>query len=118
MFAELLGSVVSRMSGVVGATLMGFDGIAIESVTGNEPGDWQSTTIELGSIAKQLQRISENMGTGDVRELIVKTGALTTVLRPLTPEYFVALVLSTGANAGKARYLLRVVGPKLERELA
>jgi predicted regulator of Ras-like GTPase activity (Roadblock/LC7/MglB family) len=117
MFADLLASVVSRMPGLVGVTVMGFDGIAIESQAGREPGDWQSAFIEMGSVASQLQRISENMGTGAVEELVVKTGTMTTVLRPLTSEYFVGVTLSPGANTGKARYLLRLVGPKLAAEL-
>jgi len=118
MFGEHLQSIVSRMQGVVGVTLMGFDGIAIESVSGKASGDWQSSSIEMGSIASQLQRISESMGTGEVEELVVQTGVLTTVLRPLTSEYFVAVILTSGSNTGKARYLLRLVGPKLKAGLA
>ncbi len=118
MFGELLDRVLQNTPGAVAVTLMGFDGIAIDSREVPAPGgDWQGTAIELGNIATQLKRISEGLGTGDIEEFTVQTGALTTVLRPLTDEYFVALSMSKNANAGKGRYLLRVVGPKLKQEL-
>jgi predicted regulator of Ras-like GTPase activity (Roadblock/LC7/MglB family) len=101
---------------------MGFDGIAIESRTveraGAESRDWQAGAVELGAIASQLRRISDNLGTGAVEELVVQTGEVTTILRPVTTDYFVALTVSPGGNTGKGRYLLRVVGPKLSAELA
>jgi hypothetical protein len=47
----------------------------------------------------------------------VKTERLTTVVRLLSEEYFVALTLEPGGNIGKARYLLRVSAPKLIENL-
>lgn len=118
VFAELLDDVMARMPGALAVTLMGFDGIAIESRQAPGSGDdWQAATVEIANIAAQLRRMSEGLGTGDVEDLVVQTGGLTTVLRPLTSEYFVALALSPGAFTGKGRYLLRVVGPKLMKEL-
>lgn len=119
MFTEMLNRVLSNTPGAVAVTLMGFDGIAIETceapaIDGQSA---QATAVELGNIAKQIRGISEGMGTGAVRELMVQTGELTTVLRLLTDEYFVALSMHPSGNHGKGRYLLRVVGPKLKAEL-
>jgi predicted regulator of Ras-like GTPase activity (Roadblock/LC7/MglB family) len=119
MFGELLDRVLNETPGAVGVTLMGFDGIAIESRAVDDPGDvvLQSSFIELGQIASQLKGVAASLNAGDVREVAVQTGALTTVLRPLTDEYFVALSLKPGGNMGKGRYLLRIVAPKLVAEL-
>jgi len=119
MFTEMLDRVLNGTPGAVSVTLMGFDGIAIET-RANASADGvnhQTAAVELGNIASQLRRISESMGTGEMEEMTVQTGALTTVLRLLTDEYFVALSLLPGANSGKGRYLLRVVGPALTQEL-
>src|SRR4051812_14028620 len=110
MFSELLDRVLKETPGAVGVTLMGFDGIAIDSRSVDDPGDvsLQSAFIELGQVASQLKGVAESLNAGDVREVSVQTGLLTTVLRPLTPEYFIALSLRPDGNLGKGRYLMRV----------
>ncbi len=122
MFSEVLKHVLDETPGAVSITLMGFDGIAIdtqdsEPIADQDASTWQQAAIELSHIAGQLRTISSGMGTGDVREVTVQTGALTTVLRPLTEEYFLALSMLPNANLGKGRYLVRVAAPKLVEEL-
>lgn len=119
MFTELLDRVLNETPGAVGVTLMGFDGIAIESRTADDPGSVsvESAAIELGAIASQLKGVAASLNAGDVREVAVQTGALTTVLRPLTEEHFLALSLRPDGNLGKGRYLMRLIGPKLVAEL-
>ena len=73
----------------------------------------QTATIEMSAVAKDLKRVADGLGAGLVQEVSVQTGEITTVLRPLTDEYFLALSLAPGALAGKGRYLMRVVAPKL-----
>lgn len=118
-FADLLDRVLNETPGAVSVTLMGFDGIAIETRDAAEPSavSTQNTAIELGAVTSQLKTVAEGLGAGEVRELTLQTGELTTVLRPVTSEYFVALSLRPGGNTGKGRYLLRVVAPKLVAEL-
>lgn len=119
MFTALLDRVLTETPGAVSVTLMGFDGIAIETrdAPGSDRQGTQAAAVELGNIASQLRRVSEGLGTGDVSELTVQTAGLTTVLRPVTDEYFVALSMRPSGNSGKGRYLLRVVGPRLKAEL-
>ena len=118
-FSELLDRVLTGTPGAVSDTLMGFDGIAIDTRESGDPPtvSAQNTAIELGAVASQLKTVAEGLGAGEVRELTLQTGELTTVLRPVTDEYFVALSLRPGGNTGKGRYLLRVVAPKLVAEL-
>jgi predicted regulator of Ras-like GTPase activity (Roadblock/LC7/MglB family) len=118
MFDELLNRVLTNTPGAVSVTLMGFDGIAIDTQeSGTMSTEAQASQIELANIAKQLRSISEGMGTGDVHEVALQTGGLTTVLRPLTEEYFVAVSMTPGGLLGKGRYLLRVIAPKLVEQL-
>jgi predicted regulator of Ras-like GTPase activity (Roadblock/LC7/MglB family) len=119
MFTQLLDRVLTETPGAVSVTLMGFDGIAIETrdAPGSDRQRSSAAAVELGNIASQLRRVSDGLGTGDVTELTVQTAGLTTVLRPVTDEYFVALSMQPSGNFGKGRYLLRVVGPRLSKEL-
>ena len=54
---------------------------------------------------------------GEVSEVIINTDKLTTITRPLTPQYYMVLALTPEGNHGKGRYLLRIVAPKLTAEL-
>jgi len=42
---------------------------------------------------------------------------VTTLIRVLTSDYFVAVALAPTGNIGKGRYMLRVAAPKLIEEL-
>ena len=120
MFREILARVLHETPGAVGVTLMGFDGIAIDTAEAEDPGivSPSSAAIELGAIASQLKGVAVGLGAGEVREVTVHTHELITVLRPVTDEYFLALSLRPDGNTGKARYLMRIAGPQLAAELA
>ena len=47
------------------------------------------------------------LDAGSAREVAVQAENMTTVIRLLNDEYFVAMALSPTGNVGKARYLLR-----------
>jgi predicted regulator of Ras-like GTPase activity (Roadblock/LC7/MglB family) len=119
MFGEVLDRVMKETPGAVGVTLMGFDGIAIDSREAEDPGavNPQTAAVELGAIASQLKGVAESLGAGDVREVTVHTNGLITVLRPVTSQYFLALSLTPDGNTGKGRYLMRILAPKLAAEL-
>jgi predicted regulator of Ras-like GTPase activity (Roadblock/LC7/MglB family) len=121
VFAELLDRVLHGTPGALSVTLMGFDGIAIDTREALEAAEStisaSAAAVELGFIASQLKRVAEGLGAGDVREVSVHTNGLVTLLRPITPEYFIALSMSPEGNTGKGRYLMRVVAPKLAEGL-
>lgn len=119
MFRDILQRVVSETPGCVGATLMGLDGIAIDAVQADDVQgiDWEASNIELATLLGQLARIADNLDAGTLDEFSVQLGAFTAVLRPLGTSYFVSALVAPKGNFGKARYVLRVVGPQLEKEL-
>ena len=73
--------------------------------------------MEYSVVLKGIQRAAEMLDTGSTNEVSVKTERLTTVVRMLSDEYFVALAVEPGGNVGKARYLLRTSAPKLIENL-
>jgi hypothetical protein len=52
-----------------------------------------------------------------VDELSIATDKILTVARLVSPEYYLVLALAPDGNVGRARYLLRVMAPKLRSEL-
>lgn len=117
MFTELLDRVLLETPGAIAVTLMGFDGIAIESRSAADASLHQVAVIEFGNIANQLRRVSDSLGAAGLNEVTIQTGQFTTLMRALTDEYFLALSLTPDGIPGKGRYLMRVVAPKLCAEL-
>lgn len=114
MFREMLQDLVEKTDGGVAGLLMASDGIAIDQYTKvDSPFDIESVGMEYTVVLKGLQRAAEMLDTGTTNEVSLKTERLTTVVRLLSDEYFVALTLEPGGNVGKARYLLRIAAPKL-----
>jgi predicted regulator of Ras-like GTPase activity (Roadblock/LC7/MglB family) len=118
MFKEILQDLVDRTDGGVAGLLMASDGIAIDQYSrGDGPFDIESVGMEYSVVLKGVQRAAEMLDAGSTEEVSVQTERLTTIVRMLSDEYFVALAVAPGGNLGKARYLLRVSAPKLIENL-
>jgi predicted regulator of Ras-like GTPase activity (Roadblock/LC7/MglB family) len=118
-FLEHLQSVVREVDGALACTIMGFDGIAIEThqVGSGANLDLASTCVEFGNVLAQARTAAEQLKTGAVSEVSVNTEKLTTLMRLITPEYFLVLALKPDGNHGKGRYALRIAAPRLRAEL-
>jgi predicted regulator of Ras-like GTPase activity (Roadblock/LC7/MglB family) len=118
-FREQLQDVCRSCDGAVACTLMGVDGIEID--THLEPGgdevDVKSLLVEYSSLFRTASEASQAHEAGGVAELAIASEKLLTVARLVSPEYFMAVALRPDGNFGKARYLLRVAAPKLLAEL-
>ena len=118
-FQTHLESVVSQVDGALVCSVMGFDGIAVEShqVPGADELDLSAALIEFTNVLSQLKGAAELLKTGGVQEVSINTDKVLTLMRLITPEYFVVLALKPDGNYGKGRYVLRVTAPKLKTEL-
>jgi predicted regulator of Ras-like GTPase activity (Roadblock/LC7/MglB family) len=54
---------------------------------------------------------------GKASEVSIRTEKMVAVARPLTPDYFVVLTMAPEGNVGRARYELRLAGPRLAAQL-
>jgi predicted regulator of Ras-like GTPase activity (Roadblock/LC7/MglB family) len=118
-FRDDLVAICARVDGALAASLMGFDGIAIETaeVKAPEGVELQTLIVEYSGILSQVRQAAESLQMGKASEVSIRTEKLVAVARPLTPDYFVLLALSPDGNVGRARYELRVAGPKLAAQL-
>lgn len=118
MFTAHLQKVVDNVEGGVGALIMGVDGIAVDRyVRSNEGIDIDTIGMELSFILTQIRKASEVLEVGGLQEIAIKAEQLVVVLRLLNDEYFLGVALRADGNFGKARFLMRVIAPKLTAEL-
>ena len=118
MFRESLQKLVERVDGGVAGILMGFDGISVEAYTRPSEGtDIQTVGMELAHVIGQVRRAAELLEVGKLGEVTVRADKLVVIVRALTDEYFLAFAIRPSGNFGKARYVLRVLAPKIQAEL-
>jgi predicted regulator of Ras-like GTPase activity (Roadblock/LC7/MglB family) len=118
-FQSHLESVVNQVDGALACSVMGFDGIAVEShqVPGADELELSTALVEFTNVLSQLKGAAELLKTGGVQEVSINTDKVLTLMRLITPEYFVVLALRPNGNYGKGRYVLRITAPKLKSEL-
>jgi predicted regulator of Ras-like GTPase activity (Roadblock/LC7/MglB family) len=118
-FREHLQSVCQGVEGALACSLMGVDGIEVDTHLQPNGGDvdLKSFLVEYSGLFRSAREAAELHQAGGVDELSVTTDKLVTVARLVSPEYYMVVALSPGGNLGKARYLLRVTAPKLRAEL-
>src|SRR5262245_54730360 len=119
MFKEVLRELVERTDGAIASLLMGFDGITVDSYT-RDPGALNVETVgsEYSVVLGQIKQAATMLDLGSTQEVAVRAENMTTVIRLLNDEYFVAVALSPSGSLGKARYLLRVEASKLLERLS
>ncbi len=118
-FREHLQEVVRAVDGAVACSLMGVDGIEVDTHQVAELGstDVRNLLVEYSSLFRFAREAAETHQGGAVSELCIQTDQVMTVARLVTSEYFMVVALRPDGNFGKARYMLRVTAPKLRPEL-
>ncbi|MBL9037317.1 MAG: hypothetical protein JNG84_02275 [Archangium sp.] len=120
-FTEHLQRIVSSVDGAIACSVMGFDGIAVET---QHAADNDGTSLELSNawvefanVLSQLKSTAETLKTGKVAELSINSENVITLMRMVNADYFVVLALKPSENYGKGRYVLRITAPKLAADL-
>jgi predicted regulator of Ras-like GTPase activity (Roadblock/LC7/MglB family) len=101
VFGTALARVAERVEGTRAVSLVGADGIPIETW-----GSPQSLTIE--TVAAEMSAL---------REIATVTDGGIAVLSRVTGEYYLLLLLAREGNLGRGRFELRKAAAALEKEL-
>ena len=118
MFKEAIRDVVEGTDGGIAGILMDFEGIPVDSYAKGESSfDINAVGAEYSVIVKSIQRAAESLEAGGAREVAIQSERVTTLIRIINDEYFLALAMSPDGNFGKGRYLMRTAAPKLLEHL-
>ncbi len=116
MFAVTLKEIANRMDDVECILLMGTDGLAIEKVVKSESVNTELLIAEFTTILRNTAQTAAEVNAGDLEEFILLTDRLIVMLKAITQEYFLVLILSGGGNIGRARFELKKAKYILEKE--
>lgn len=116
MFRQTLAHIRDRVDGTLAISLIGLDGIAVESLNENRvPLDVLGA--EFGGFIKSIKLSNTELNTGEVQQFSLTTERYLTFLSQVTPEYFILLVMRPDGNYGRARFELARAKNTLAREL-
>ena len=117
-FKAILKTVVEESCGGLGGVIMGYDGIAIDEYLLEGGGvDVQILAIEYASVLKEIKRTVGVLKTGRLEEVSIIAEQCTVIVRGISDDFFIALVMAADGNFGKGRYLLKREAPKLREAL-
>ncbi len=116
MFAITLKEIADRMDDVDCILLMGTDGLPIEKVVKSESLNVDLLTAEFTTILRNTSQTSAEVDAGALEEFILITDRLIILLKAITQEYFLMMILTEGGNIGRARFELKKAKYILEKE--
>jgi len=117
MFRESIEKIMDNCDGAVAGVVMGFDGIAVDSVSRDSEVDVNTISMEFSFVLGQVRKAAELLEVGALQEVAIRSESLTFVIRVLTEEYFIGVALKPNGNFGKGRFLMRMAVPELMKEL-
>ena len=116
MFKEVLGAIADRVDGTLAVSLIGLDGIAIETVSYDSV-PLEAMGAEFGGFIKSVRVTNTELDTGEVLQFSLVTEKYIAFLSAVTSEYYVLLVLRPDGNYGRARFELARAKHLLRDEL-
>lgn len=116
---ETLEQIVENTPGALAAILMGFDGIAVMQHVTEEAADTdiESMAMEFSFRLIELRTAAESLELGDLNDIMLRAERGTFLIRVLSDEYFVAVLLAHAGHLGKGRWMLRSRSRDLASEL-
>ena len=117
MFKAVLEGLVGKLEQARGAAIVGVDGIPLEEHCRGEGVDLEKLAAECTSLIKTARETGRALEQGAAREVVLRCDGAQTLLRSLTPDYYLCLILGPEAPLGRARYELQKACQSLEGEL-
>jgi predicted regulator of Ras-like GTPase activity (Roadblock/LC7/MglB family) len=112
----VLAGLLARVEGSIATSLIGLDGIAVETVSQRKVAI-DALGAEFGGFVKSIRHANTELDTGDVLQFALVTERYITFLSQVTPEYYILLVLQPDGNYGRARFELSKAKHLLRDEL-
>ncbi|TPV93310.1 MAG: hypothetical protein B7733_21130 [Myxococcales bacterium FL481] len=116
---ELLQKIVESTPGAKAAILMGFDGISVAQFVAPQDDelDVESMATELSFRFMELRTAAASLEMGSLSDIAIQAEYGTVLVRVLSEEYFVAVLLERTGHFGKGRWVLRSTARALAAQL-
>ncbi|HEY3203447.1 MAG TPA: roadblock/LC7 domain-containing protein [Thermoanaerobaculia bacterium] len=117
VFQDTLRLIAERVEGTRAVSLVGVDGIAIDSYVSAEGLPMESLAAEAGALVKAARAAGALTDHGALQQVTVASDGAVTVVSRVTEEYYLLLSLARDGNFGRGRFELKKAAAALEKEL-
>jgi len=117
IFQDTLRRIAEKVEGTQAVSLVGVDGIPIDSYGTTEGLSIEALAAELGAFVKSAQSSHTTLNVSPVQQLALVTASSSAILSRVTEEYYLLLLLSREGNFGRGRFELAKAALALEKEL-
>lgn len=117
-FKKLLSELVKKASGALGAVIADWEGEAVDQVGRIDDYELKVIGAHKGVILSNLREIVCRLKDDDLREIVITTEKVQTLVLPVTHEYFLVLILERGNALGRALFEARRCVARLKVEIA
>ena len=115
-FIEVLKDTVDKVDGAVSAMIIASDGIAVEEYVSEKILDLAGLGAEASAMIRDIGFAAENLGLGEAREFSIISDKCGIIMRKISEDYYIALIIKPEGNYGKGRFVLKTAVPKIEGE--
>jgi predicted regulator of Ras-like GTPase activity (Roadblock/LC7/MglB family) len=115
-FIEILEEIVGKVDGAVSAMIIASDGIPVQEYVSERLIDLTGLGAEASAMIRDVSLAAENLGLGEAREFSIISDLCGIIMRKMTDEYYIALIIRPDGNYGKGRFVLKTVVPRIESE--
>jgi len=115
-FSEVLKEATERVDGAVAAMILASDGIPVEEYVVERLLDFSVLSAEASALMKDIETASQDLQLGQAKEFLLIAEVCGIIMRRITKDYYLALVVKPDGNYGKARFVLRTTVPQIEKE--
>lgn len=107
MFVERLSAICDRIDGAVALSLVGRDGMPVESVSSDPNVDLEVLAAELIAQVRAISDQQRELAVGAVTHFAVSTEKVTLMISAVAGGFYLLLVLANAGSYGRARFELR-----------
>lgn len=116
MFEQILRDIASKIEDAQCILVSGVDGIPIEKVIQDSGVNIDMLLAEFTTILRNTTQTAEEVNAGQLEEILILSNRMVLMMKAITPEYFLMMVLPENCNLGRARFELKKAKYILEKE--
>ena len=106
-FKSLLNRLLEEIPGALGAIIIDWEGEAVDQVARIEEYDIKVLGAHKGVILNLLRDALSRIDSGELEEVLIRTGQNKTLIAPLNEDYYLVLTLGPESIAGRAAFKMR-----------
>lgn len=116
-FGTQLSALMQRVPGLLGVILADWEGEAVDQAARMDDYELKVIGAHKGVILSNLRQVVRRLEADELREIVITTEKVRTLVLPVTDDYFLVLLLERDRSVGQALFEARWSLEGLRREI-